>query len=212
MAAAAPAPFVLPPLPYARDALQAQGISATTIDFHYGKHHAGYVNILNDIAKTDAKIQGKTVDELVQTLDAGRPFNMAAQIWNHTFYWNSMSPNGGGEPKGAIAKAIDASFGSFAKFKEEFTAAAGGHFGSGWAWLVLVDGKLKVVQTHDAGSPLSKQAATGGLQGKPLLTCDVWEHAYYIDFKNARPEYIKAWWNVINWDFANQNLEKYSKL
>jgi len=123
-----------------------------------------------------------------------------------------MSPTGGGEPKGAIAKAIDASFGSFAKFKEEFSAAAGGHFGSGWAWLVLADGKLKVVQTHDAGSPLSKAAVTGGLQGKPLLTCDVWEHAYYIDYKNARPEYVKAWWNLINWEFANQNLEKYSKL
>jgi len=209
-AAAAPAQFVLPALPYAKDALQPH-ISAATLEFHYGKHHAGYVTILNDIAKADAKLQGKTVDELVQTLDAGRPFNMAAQIWNHTFYWNSMAPKGGGEPNGAIAKAIDASFGSFAKFKEEFSAAAGGHFGSGWAWLVFDGGKLKVVQTHDAGCPLSKSAQTGG-GGKPILTCDVWEHAYYIDYKNARPQYVAAWWNLINWEFANQNLEKYSKL
>jgi len=215
--AAAPAakdekkPFSLPPLPYAKDALQPH-ISAATLDFHYGKHHAGYVNILNDIAKTDAKLQGKTVDELVLTLEPGRPFNMAAQIWNHTFYWQSMSPSGGGEPKGAIAKAIDASFGSFQKFKDEFSAAAAGHFGSGWAWLVLDGSKLKVVQTHDAGNPMSKQPATGGGQGKAIITCDVWEHAYYIDYKNARPDYVKAWWNLINWEFANKNLEQYSKL
>jgi len=210
-AAAAPAAYTLPPLPYAKDALQPH-ISSATLEFHYGKHHAGYVNILNDIAKADAKIAGKSVEELVQTLEPGRPFNMAAQIWNHTFYWNSMSPKGGGAPTGAILKLINESFGSFDAFKTEFSAAAGGHFGSGWAWLVLDAGKLKVVQTHDAGCPLSKQASTGGGIGKPLLTCDVWEHAYYIDYKNARPEYVKAWWNLINWEFATQNLEKYSKL
>jgi len=204
-------PFALPPLPYARDAL-APHISADTLDFHHGKHHAAYVNILNDLAAADAKLAGKTVEELVTTLDAGKPFNMAAQIWNHTFYWHSMAPKAGGAPKGTVATLIDNSFGSFAKFKEEFTAAAGGHFGSGWAWLVLKDGKLKVVQTHDAGNPLAKTAAQGGDQGKPILTCDVWEHAYYIDYKNARPAYIAAWWNLINWDFANANLEKYSKL
>jgi len=201
----------LPPLPYAREALQPH-ISAATLDFHHGKHHAAYVNVLNDLAAADAKLQ-KSVDELVTTLDNGKPYNMAAQIWNHTFYWHSMSPTGGGNPTGAIAKAIETSFGSFAKFKEEFSAAAAGHFGSGWAWLVLDgSGKLKVVQSHDAGNPLSKSPATGGGQGKPILTCDVWEHAYYIDYKNVRGDYIKAWWNVINWEFANKNLEASSKL
>jgi len=206
-------PFTLPPLPYPHNALEPH-ISAQTLQFHHGKHHQSYVNNLNDFAGKDATLAGKTVEDLVQTLEPGKPFNNAAQIWNHTFYWNSMapSPQGGGNPTGNIAKEIDKHFGSFEKFKEEFSTAASGHFGSGWAWLVLDGGKLKVVQTHDAGNPLSKGSATGGGQGKPILTCDVWEHAYYIDYKNARPEYIKAWWNVINWEFANANLEKYSKL
>lgn len=131
---------------------------------------------------------------------SGPVFNLAAQIWNHTFYWHSLSPNGGGKPTGKIAKAIDDSFGSFEKFKEEFSAAASGHFGSGWAWLVRDENnKLEVMQTHDAGNPMT--------QGKiPVLTCDVWEHAYYIDYRNDRAAYVNAWWNLVNWKFAEQNL------
>lgn len=189
--------FSLPALPYAQDAL-APHISAETLSYHYGKHHQGYVNKLN--AATEGKPEAdKSLEDLIKTAEGGL-FNNAAQIWNHTFYWNSMSPNGGGEPTGAIADAIKRDFGDFASFKEKFSAAAGGHFGSGWAWLVKNgEGKLEIVDTHDAGCPLRD-----GLT--PILTCDVWEHAYYVDYRNARPEYIKAWWNLINWEFANKNL------
>lgn len=198
-------PFVLDPLPWAKNALVPH-ISEETIDFHYGKHHAGYVTKLNAAVQ---KIDGfnKKLEELIKEGPSGQfgsCFNNAAQIWNHTFYWNSMSPNGGGPPTGTIATKINQDFGSFEKFKEEFSAAAGGHFGSGWAWLVLgQNNKLEIAQTHDAGNPLQDNK-------KPILTCDVWEHAYYIDYRNARPEYIKAWWNVINWEFANQNLAQCS--
>jgi Fe-Mn family superoxide dismutase len=189
--------FTLPELPYSKDAL-APHISNETLEFHYGKHHAGYVNKLNAAVEADGSLAGKSLEDLI-TSQSGGVFNNAAQIWNHTFYWNSMSPNGGGEPSGAIADAINKDFGSFSDFKDKFSKAAGGHFGSGWAWLVKTDSGLAIVDTHDAGNPLT--------EGKtPILTCDVWEHAYYIDYRNARPSYIEAWWNLINWDFANKNL------
>ncbi|MEQ9324987.1 MAG: superoxide dismutase [Polyangiaceae bacterium] len=189
--------ITLPELPYAKDAL-APHISNETLEFHYGKHHAGYVKKLNAAIESDSSLAGKSLEDLIKTQKGG-VFNNAAQIWNHTFYWNSMSPNGGGEPSGAIAEAINKSFGSFSDFKEKFSAAAGGHFGSGWAWVVKEGDKLAIVDTHDAGNPLTEGK-------KPVLTCDVWEHAYYIDYRNARPDYISAWWNLVNWDFASKNL------
>eukprot|EP00921_Rhytidocystis_pertsovi_P019572 GHVQ01031087.1.p1 GENE.GHVQ01031087.1~~GHVQ01031087.1.p1 ORF type:complete len:200 (-),score=26.79 GHVQ01031087.1:354-953(-) len=189
----------LPPLPYPKDAL-APHISEETLTFHYEKHHAGYVNKLNAAIK-GTTWEGKTLEAIIKEADGGI-FNNAAQIWNHTFYWNSMKPKGGGEPTGLIQTKINESFGDFTKFKDEFSGAAGGHFGSGWAWLLLgKDGKLTVNQTHDAGNPLRDGT------GHPILTCDVWEHAYYIDYRNDRPGYVKAWWNLVNWDFANKNLE-----
>ena len=168
-------------LPYSTDAL-APHISTETLEFHYGKHHAGYVTKLNAaIEGTD--FANKSLEEIVTSSEGGI-FNNAAQIWNHTFYWNSLSPKGGGEPTGAIADAINAQFGSFSAFQEKFTAAAGTLFGSGWAWLVKnSDGSLSIEQTTNAGCPLTKGQT-------PLLTCDVWEHAYYIDYRNARPNYI----------------------
>ncbi|MEZ4440510.1 MAG: superoxide dismutase [Polyangiaceae bacterium] len=187
----------LPELPYAKDAL-APHISAETLDFHHGKHHAGYVAKLNAAIEADASLAGKSLEELIKT-QSGGVFNNAAQIYNHTFYWNSMSPKGGGAPSGAIADAINKSFGSFDAFKEKFTAAAGGHFGSGWAWVVKDGSGIAILDTHDAGCPV-KDGKT------PVLTCDVWEHAYYIDYRNARPNYVAAWWNLVNWDFANANL------
>lgn len=190
--------FQLPPLPYPKDALKPH-ISPETLDFHYGKHHAAYVTKLNGMVK-GTEWESKSLDEVLKKAE-GPMFNNAAQIWNHTFYWKSMKPNGGGEPTGAIKAKIDEDFGSFEKFKTDFSAAAAGHFGSGWAWLLLGgDKKLKIQQTHDAGNPIRDGSGT------PLLTCDVWEHAYYIDYRNDRAGYIKAWWNTINWDFANENL------
>jgi Fe-Mn family superoxide dismutase len=187
----------LPDLPFEMNALEPH-ISEKTLSFHCGKHHAGYVGKLN-AAIAGTELEGRTLEELIMS-QSGGIFNNAAQIWNHTFYWNSMSPNGGGEPTGAIAGKIDEAFGSFEEFKTAFTAAAGGHFGSGWAWLVMnSNGGLEIVDTHDAGNPL-----TDGLT--PILTCDVWEHAYYIDRKNARPAYIAAWWELVNWDWANQTI------
>lgn len=187
----------LPPLPFEMNALEPH-ISEKTLTFHYGKHHAGYVAKLN-AAVAGTELEGMSLGELIMS-QSGGVFNNAAQIWNHTFYWNSMSPNGGGEPTGAIADKIAESFGSFDEFKTAFTAAAGGHFGSGWVWLVMnTNGGLEIVDTHDAGNPM-----TDGLT--PILTCDVWEHAYYIDRKNARPAYIAAWWELVNWDFANQQI------
>jgi Fe-Mn family superoxide dismutase len=187
----------LPALPYSQDAL-APHISAETISYHYGKHHAGYVKKLNATIEGNAALAGKSLDELVGS--RGGHYNNAAQIWNHTFYWNSMSPNGGGAPTGAIADAINDAFGSFDAFKAAFSKTAGGQFGSGWGWLVKnAAGKLEVVSTSNADCPL-----TDGLT--PILTCDVWEHAYYVDYRNSRPGYIEAWWNLVNWDFANANL------
>ena len=187
----------LPDLPYAKDALTPH-ISEETLEFHYGKHHQTYVTKLNDaIAGTD--FEGQDLEDIVKS-SSGGVFNNSAQIWNHTFYWHSLSPNGGGEPTGAIKDAIDASFGSFDAFKEQFTASAVGNFGSGWTWLVKNgDGSLAIVNTDDAETPLTTDAT-------PLLTLDVWEHAYYIDYRNVRPDYIAAYWNLVNWDFANANL------
>lgn len=189
--------FTLPELPYSKDAL-APHISAETLEFHHGKHHAAYVTKLNGFIEQDASLAGKSLEELVRTTKGG-VFNNAAQVWNHTFYWNSMSPSGGGEPTGAIADAINKSFGSFAGFKEKFSAVAVGHFASGWAWLVKDGDNLEIVDTHDAGCPLT-------MNKKPILTCDVWEHAYYVDYRNARPKYVESWWNLVNWDHANKQL------
>lgn len=189
--------FELPALPYPKDAL-APHISQETLEYHHGKHHAGYVAKLNAAIEADSSLAGKSLEDLIRTQKGG-VFNNAAQVWNHTFYWNSLSPKGGGEPSGKIADAIKAAFGSFGDFKTAFSNLAGGHFASGWAWVVKDGDKIAIVDTHDAGSPLT--------EGKtPILTCDVWEHAYYIDYRNARPDYINAWWNLVNWDFANDNL------
>ncbi|CAD6872125.1 superoxide dismutase [Fe] [Methylomonas sp. BW4-1] len=190
--------FELPALPYAKDAL-APHISAETIEFHYGKHHQTYVTNLNNLVP-GTEFEGLSLEEIVKK-SSGGVFNNAAQIWNHTFYWNSLSPNGGGEPTGGLANAIDRTFGSFEKFKEEFTKCAVTTFGSGWAWLVKNDkGGLELVSTSNAGCPL-----TAGQT--PLLTCDVWEHAYYIDFRNLRPKYLEAFWALVNWEFASANYE-----
>ena len=190
--------FELPALPYAQDALQPH-ISAETLEFHYGKHHKTYVDKLNGLVDgTD--LAGKSLEEVVRA-SQGPVFNNAAQVWNHTFYWHCLSPNGGGEAKGAVAKAIDSAFGSFAAFKEQFTNSAVNNFGSGWTWLVKgADGKLAIVNTGNAATPLTDKALV------PLLTVDVWEHAYYIDYRNARPKYMEAFWALVNWDFVNANL------
>ncbi|MBU0552496.1 superoxide dismutase [Fe] [Myxococcota bacterium] len=190
--------FELPTLPYSKDAL-APHISNETIEFHYGKHHQAYVNNLNGFVANDASLEGKTLEEIILS-SSGGVFNNAAQVWNHTFYWHSLSPNGGGAPTGTLGQAIEATFGGFEAFKAEFSKAAGGQFGSGWAWLVKDQaGALKIVTTSNAGTPL-----TEGLT--PLFTCDVWEHAYYVDYRNARPAYIQAFWSLVNWDFAQKNF------
>ncbi len=188
--------FELPALPYAKDAL-APHISAETLEFHYGKHHQTYVTNLNNLVP-GTEFEGLSLEEIVLKSSGGL-FNNAAQVWNHTFYWNSLSPNGGGEPTGALAEAINATFGSLAAFKEAFTKCAVTTFGSGWAWLVKnADGSLALVSTSNAACPL-----TAGQT--PLLTCDVWEHAYYIDYRNARPAYLNAFWALVNWEFAASN-------
>jgi Fe-Mn family superoxide dismutase len=194
--------FTLPDLPYAQDAL-APHISAETLGFHHGKHHKAYVDKANAAIEGSA-YAGLSLEEVVKKSWAEKNtglFNNAGQIWNHTFYWHSMSPNGGGKPTGAIAEAIDASFGSYEKFVEEFTTAGVGQFGSGWAWLVKAGDKLEVRKTLNAETPLTEEGVT------PLLTMDVWEHAYYLDFQNRRPDYIGAFLeHLVNWDFANENL------
>ena len=189
----------LPELPYSKDAL-APHITAETLEFHHGKHHKAYVDNLNKLL--DGKPEAsKSLEEVIMSSDGG-VFNNAAQIWNHTFYWSSMKPNGGGKPTGDLAAAIDRDFGSFDKFKEEFATAGATQFGSGWAWLVLEGGKLKVTKTPNADLPMKHGQ-------KALLTMDVWEHAYYIDFRNARPKYIETFLtSLANWDFALENLKK----
>lgn len=190
--------FELPNLPYAKDAL-APHISAETFDYHHGKHHQAYVNKLN--ALTDGKPEAnKSLEELIKSSEGGL-FNQAAQVWNHTFFWNSMKPNGGGAPTGDLAAAIDRDFGSLDAFKEAFTKTAAGQFGSGWAWLVSEGGKLSLTSTTNAGNPMT--------DGKtPILTLDVWEHAYYVDYRNARPKFIAAYLeHLVNWDFAAANFK-----
>lgn len=191
--------FELPALPYDKNALEPH-ISAETLDFHHGKHHNAYLTKLNElVAGTDKEKQ--TLEEIIKTAGPGVLFNQAAQVWNHTFYWNSLSPKGGGEATGALAEAINAKWGSFAKFKEAFNASATGNFGSGWTWLVkLADGSLDIVNTGNAGTTLTTEGQTA------LLTCDVWEHAYYIDYRNARPKYLEAFWALANWEFAAKNF------
>lgn len=187
----------LPELPYAMDAL-APHISKETLEFHYGKHHAAYVNNLGPLLK-GTELENADLETIVRK-SSGGTFNNAAQVWNHSFYWNCLSPNGGGAASGAVAEKINAAFGSFDKFKEEFTASAIGNFGSGWTWLVEnKDGSVAIVNTSNAETPLTTDA-------KPLLTVDVWEHAYYIDYRNARPKYMEAFWALVNWEFVNANL------
>ncbi len=189
--------YELPPLPYGKDALEPH-ISQETLNYHYGKHHQTYVTNLNNLV-TGTEFEGLSLEEIV-TKSSGGVFNNAAQVWNHTFYWNCLSPNGGGKPSGALADAINSTFGSFSAFKEAFTKTAVTTFGSGWGWLVKnADGSLELVSTGNAGTPLT--------EGKtPLLTCDVWEHAYYVDYRNARPKYMGAFWNLVNWDFVAANF------
>lgn len=189
--------FELPPLPYSNDAL-APHISAETLEFHYGKHHKTYVDKLNQLI-SGTEFEKSSLEDIIKK-SSGGIFNNAAQIWNHTFYWHSLSPNGGGEPTGDLAAAINKTFGSFAQFKDKFSNAAVTQFGSGWAWLVKdKDGNLAVESTSNAENPMTR-----GLT--PLLTCDVWEHAYYIDYRNARPKYVEAFWSLVNWEFANKNF------
>jgi superoxide dismutase, Fe-Mn family len=186
----------LPALPYALDAL-APTISKETLEFHYGKHHQTYVTNLNNLIK-GTEFENSSLEEVVKK-SSGGVFNNAAQIWNHTFYWNSLSPKGGGAPTGPLADAINRKWSSFDAFKDAFTKSAVGNFGSSWTWLVKkADGSLDIVNTSNAATPL-----TGA--DKPLLTCDLWEHAYYIDYRNRRPDYIAGWWKLVNWDFAARN-------
>ena len=188
----------LPELPYAGDAL-APHISAETIEYHYGKHHKAYADNINKLI-AGTEFEKMSLEEIIQK-SSGGIFNNAAQLWNHTFYWNCLSPQGGGDPTGEIAGAIAKSFGSWEAFKEKFTNAAVTLFGSGWAWLVKnTDGSLSIEAASNAGTPLKDGK-------KALLTCDVWEHAYYIDYRNARAKYVEAFWNLVNWDSVAANLK-----
>lgn len=189
--------FVLPKLPYAQDALEPY-ISAKTLSYHYGKHHQKYIDTLNELVagKDFAKMP---VEEIIRRTDS-KLYNNAAQAYNHTFYWYCMAPNAGGEPTGQIGDAIADSFGSFADFRTKFTEVAATHFGSGWAWLAQTDGgKLEIIGMHDADTPIKDKH-------KPLLALDVWEHAYYLDYQNKRPDYIEAFWKVVNWEFVEKQL------
>lgn len=189
--------FSLPDLPYSRDALEPH-ISAETLDYHYGKHHKTYVDKLNGLVE-GTEDADKNLEDIIKSASGGL-FNNAAQTWNHTFYWYCLSPDGGGEPSGKLAELIKRDFGDFEAFKKEFSDSAVGNFGSGWTWLVQkTDGSLSVVNTDDADTPVRGD-------DKPLLTCDVWEHAYYIDYRNARPKYIEAFWKLVNWDFVASQL------
>ncbi|MGB0935141.1 MAG: superoxide dismutase [Alphaproteobacteria bacterium] len=195
--------FKLPDLPYDMSALEPH-ISARTLEFHYGKHHQTYVNNLNNLTK-DTPMADMSLEEIIQQTagDSSKAgiFNNAAQAWNHTFYWNSLTPNGGGQPTGPLMDKINQAFGSFDAFKEQFSQAAVTQFGSGWAWLVSDNGALKIEKTPNAELPLTKGQT-------PLLTVDVWEHAYYLDYQNRRPDYVKdAIDSLLNWEFAAQNLQ-----
>jgi Fe-Mn family superoxide dismutase len=189
--------FELPALPYEKNALEPH-ISTETLEYHYGKHHQTYVTNLNNLTK-GTEFENMALEDVIRK-SSGGVFNNSAQVWNHTFYWNCLSPNGGGEPTGALADAINAAFGSFAEFKEKMSTSAATNFGSGWTWLVKnADGSVAIVNTSNAGTPLTTDQ-------KPLLTVDVWEHAYYIDYRNARPKYLEAFWNLVNWEFVAQNF------
>lgn len=188
----------LPPLPYEKKALEPH-ISEETLEYHYGKHHKAYVENTNKLLPGSG-FEKLSLEEIIKK-SSGVLFNNAAQVWNHTFYWNSLSPKGGGEPKGTLGNAINKTFGSYDEFMEKFTKTAVGTFGSGWAWLVQnSSGNLDIISTSNAGNPMTEGK-------KALLTCDVWEHAYYIDYRNARPKYIDAFWKLVNWDFAAKNFE-----
>ncbi|MDD4859998.1 MAG: Fe-Mn family superoxide dismutase [Dehalococcoidales bacterium] len=187
----------LPELPFAKDAL-APIISAETLEYHYGKHHKTYVDNLNKLI-VGTEFETASLEDIMKKASGGI-YNNAAQVWNHTFYWNCLSPKGGGEPSGALANALSRDFGSLDQFKEKFSAAAVTLFGSGWAWLVKnPDGKLAIEAAGNAGNPLKDSK-------KPLLTCDVWEHAYYIDYRNARAKYVEGFWKLVNWDYVSRNL------
>ncbi|MDD5509250.1 MAG: Fe-Mn family superoxide dismutase [Dehalococcoidales bacterium] len=189
----------LPELPYEKDALLPH-ISAETIEYHYGKHHKAYVDNINRLI-TGTEMEKLPLEDIIRR-SSGGIFNNAAQVWNHTFYWNCLSPDGGGQPGGEMANAINKQFGTFNEFKEAFTSAAATLFGSGWAWLVQdAENRLSIETTSNAGNPIKEGK-------KALLTCDVWEHAYYIDYRNARAKYIDAFWNLVNWEFVAQNLTK----
>ncbi|MCX2496696.1 superoxide dismutase [Fe] [Plesiomonas shigelloides] len=189
--------FELPALPYAKNALEPH-LSAETLEYHYGKHHNTYVVNLNNLVP-GTEFEGKSLEDIVKT-SSGPIFNNAAQVWNHTFYWNCLAPQAGGEPTGALADAINQAFGSFNAFKTQFNDAAVKNFGSGWTWLVKkADGSLAIVNTSNAGCPLTEGHT-------PLLTVDVWEHAYYIDYRNVRPNYLNGFWALVNWNFVAKNL------
>jgi len=190
-------PFQLPELPYAMDALQPH-ISKETLEYHYGKHHLTYVNNLNNLL-IDNPMAQQSLEHIIMNSEGGL-FNNAAQVWNHTFYWHCLSPQGGGEPTGRLLDAIIKSFGSFQAFKEQFSKTALTTFGSGWAWLVMNEnGELAITSTSNADTPMRHHQ-------KALLTCDVWEHAYYIDYRNARATYIDHFWNLVNWTFVEQQM------
>ena len=187
----------LPPLPYAIDAL-APAISQETLEYHYGKHHQTYVTNLNNLIK-GTEFENLSLEEIIKK-SSGGIFNNSAQIWNHTFFWNSLTPNGKGAPEGALADAINAKWGSFDKFKEEFTKMCVGNFGSSWTWLVKkADGSLDIVNTSNAATPLTTADT-------PLITCDLWEHAYYVDYRNLRPKYVENFFALANWEFAAANF------
>ncbi|WP_407332628.1 superoxide dismutase [Fe] [Enterovibrio sp. 27052020O] len=190
--------FQLPALPYEKNALEPH-ISQETLEYHHGKHHNTYVVKLNGLVE-GTELESKSLEEIIKT-STGGVFNNAAQIWNHTFYWHCLSPNGGGEPTGDVADAIAKAFGSFEEFKAKFTDSAINNFGSSWTWLVKkADGSLDIVNTSNAATPLTEEGVT------PLLTVDLWEHAYYIDYRNLRPDYMNAFWALVNWEFVAQNL------
>lgn len=190
--------FQLPELPYPLDGLEPH-ISKETLEYHYGKHHRAYVNKLNELVP-NTEFANLSLEDIIRKAPAGPIFNNAAQVWNHTFYWHCMKPKGGGKPSGKLAEAIDKTFGSCDKFQQQLTEAGLTQFGSGWAWLVKTsDGKLEVVKTSNAGNPLTDKKT-------PLLTCDVWEHAYYIDTRNDRGKYISNFWQLVNWDFVAKNF------
>ena len=190
--------FTLPELPYAKTAL-APHMSEETLNFHHGKHHNAYVTNLNNLIP-GTKFEKMSLEEIILSSDGG-VFNNAAQIWNHTFFWNSLAPNAGGNPTGKVNDLINEAWGSFEAFKDAFTKSAAGNFGSGWTWLVQnSQGKLEIVNTSNAATPLTNKL-------NPILTLDVWEHAYYIDYRNVRADFIKGFWSLANWDFANKNLK-----